>query len=138
MFVELSDKREYGALPASLHGHVVCITSLDKVQKVLLAHAGSAYLHVILLSGCQVNTQTDRVVSRMPRFEFYRKGRQRNMASGHYRPTVINGLQIFIEDSILFDDMLRRGGPHGGLMVVVQPGLKVPLPELALGHLVRL
>ena len=121
MFIKLSDQGQYGALPAGLHGHIICITSLDKVQKVLLAHAGSAYLHVILLSGCEVNTPTDCVVSRMPGFKFYRKRRKQNMVSEHDLQTVVNGLQIFVEDRILFDDMLRRRGPHRCLMVVVQP-----------------
>lgn len=93
---------------------------------------------MVLLSGCEVNTQTDCVVSRMPGFEFYRKRRKRDMDSVHNLQTIINWLQIFIEDRILFDDMLRRGGPHRGLMVVVQPRFKVPLPELALRHLVHL
>ena len=52
MFIELSDKGQYSALPAGLHRDVVCITSLDKVQTVSLACAGSAYLRVILLRSC--------------------------------------------------------------------------------------
>lgn len=72
--------------------------------------AGSAYFHVILLSGCQVNTETNRVVSRMSGFEFYGQCRQRNTVSEQNLQTVINGLQIFIENGILFDNMLGCRG----------------------------
>lgn len=35
MLVEFSDKGQYGALSAGLHGHVICITSLDKSSEGL-------------------------------------------------------------------------------------------------------
>ena len=61
-----------------------------------------------------------------------------NTVSEHDLQTIVNGFQIFIENGILLDDMLRCGGPDGCLMVVVQPRFEVPLPEFALRHLVRL
>jgi hypothetical protein len=111
VFVELSDQGQYSALPAGLHGHVVCIASLGGAQRVLLTSTGSAYLRVILLCGCKVNTTTNGVVSCMSGFEFYRDRQARNFLSECNPRTVVNRLQIFIENGILFDDMLRRGGP---------------------------